>query len=34
MYPTRESNPRQENQNLLCYLYTSGTDAAQSRIFC
>lgn len=26
MYPTRESNPRQENQNLLCYLYTSGTD--------
>lgn len=25
MYPTRESNPRQENQNLLCYLYTSGT---------
>ena len=33
MYPTRESNPRQENQNLLCYLYTSGTDAAQSRIF-
>lgn len=33
MYPTRESNPRQENQNLLCYLYTSGTDAAQNRIF-